>query len=99
MTTQDVSSQRSDVLIVGAGPAGLSLAASLALGAQGVLIGRPWIWALAAGGEVALAGLLARWREELRLAMSLAGVRRVADIDARVLDRFAAAGGRAHGHG
>lgn len=30
MTTQDVSSQRSDVLIVGAGPAGLSLAASLA---------------------------------------------------------------------
>ena len=72
---------------------------ALALGAQGVLIGRPWIWALAAGGEVALAGLLARWREELRLAMSLAGVRRVADIDARVLDRFAAAGGRAHGHG
>ena len=90
---------RAQLLVDGGIRSGEDVLRALALGAQGVLIGRPWIWALAAGGEVALAGLLARWREELRLAMSLAGVRRVADIDARVLDRFAAAGGRAHGHG
>ena len=90
---------QAQLLVDGGIRSGEDVLRALALGAQGVLIGRPWIWALAAGGEVALAGLLARWREELRLAMSLAGVRRVADIDARVLDRFAAAGGRAHGHG
>ena len=90
---------QAQLLVDGGIRSGEDVLRALALGAQGVLIGRPWIWALAAGGEVALAGLLARWREELRLAMSRAGVRRVADIDARVLDRFAAAGGRAHGHG
>ena len=90
---------QAQLLVDGGIRSGEDVLRALALGAQGVLIGRPWIWALAAGGEVALAGLLARWREELRLAMSLAGVRRVADIDVGVLDRFAAAGGRAHGHG
>ena len=90
---------QAQVLVDGGIGSGVDVLRALGLGAQGVLIGRPWIWALAAGGEAALAGMLARWQEELRLAMSLAGVRRVADIDARVLDRFAAAGGRAHGHG
>jgi L-lactate dehydrogenase (cytochrome) len=51
-----------------------------------VLIGRPWVWALAAGGEQGLTALLQRWQQELKLAMTLAGVTRVADIGAAHLD-------------
>ena len=65
---------------------GVDVLRALALGARGVLVGRPWVWALAAGGQRGLTGLLARWQHELRLAMTLAGVRRVADIDAALLD-------------
>ena len=88
---------QAQVLVDGGIGSGVDVLRALGLGAQGVLIGRPWIWALAAGGEAALAGMLARWQEELRLAMSLAGVRRVADIDAGVLDGFTDATRRQHG--
>ena len=88
---------QAQVLVDGGIGSGVDVLRALGLGAQGVLIGRPWIWALAAGGEAALAGMLARWQEELRLAMSLAGVRRVADIDAGVLDGFTDATRRQNG--
>jgi len=77
---------QAEVLVDGGIRGGVDVLRALALGANGVLVGRPWVWALAAGGEPALVEMLARWRQELRLAMTLAGVRRVADIDAGVLD-------------
>jgi len=52
---------------------GTDVLKALALGADGVFLGRPVMWALAAGGEpgvVAAANLLL---EELRVAMQLAG--------------------------
>lgn len=78
--------KQAEVLVDGGIRSGVDVLRALALGANGVLIGRPWVWALAAGGEQALADMLARWRQELRLAMTMAGVHRVADIDAGVLD-------------
>jgi len=77
---------QAEVLVDGGIRSGVDVLRALALGARGVLVGRPWVWALAAGGERGLADLLVRWQHELRLAMALAGVRRVADIDAGVLD-------------
>ena len=77
---------QAEVLVDGGIRSGVDVLSALALGARGVLVGRPWVWALAAGGERGLADLLMRWQHELRLAMALAGVRRVADIDAGVLD-------------
>ncbi len=77
---------RAKVLVDGGIRSGVDVLRALALGANGVLVGRPWAWALAAGGERALAAMLARWQQELGLAMALAGVRRVADIDAGILD-------------
>lgn len=77
---------QAEVLVDGGIRSGVDVLRALALGARGVLVGRPWVWALAAGGESALAELLARWQQELRLAMALAGVRRLADIDAGLLD-------------
>lgn len=75
-----------EVLVDGGIRSGVDVLRALALGARGVLVGRPWAWALAAGGERALAALLASWQQELRLAMTLAGVRRLADIGAGQLD-------------
>ena len=54
-----------------------------------MLIGRPWVWALAGGGERALTELLQRWQLELKLAMTLAGVTRVADIGPQHLETLA----------
>ena len=61
---------------------------ALALGARGVLIGRPWVWALAAGGEAGVRRLLAHWQRELQTTMMLTGVTRTADIDAGHLERY-----------
>ena len=46
---------------------------ALALGADAVLLGRAWAWALAAGGEAGVADMLAMLRRELETAMTLAG--------------------------
>ncbi len=71
---------RIEVLVDGGIRSGIDLFRALALGADGALIGRPWVWALAAGGQSALARMLASFRDELRIAMALTGVTRVADI-------------------
>ncbi|MFZ4550224.1 MAG: L-lactate dehydrogenase [Aquabacterium sp.] len=71
---------QTEVLVDGGIRSGVDVFRALALGAKGVLIGRPWIWALAAAGEAGVQDLLTRWQRELLLAMTLAGVRSVADI-------------------
>ncbi|AVP58491.1 L-lactate dehydrogenase [Pulveribacter suum] len=76
-----------EVLVDGGVRSGTDLFRALALGARGVLIGRPWVWALAAGGEAGVRQLLAAWQRELLLAMTLTGVTRVADIGPEQLDR------------
>jgi 4-hydroxymandelate oxidase len=53
---------------------GLDVLAALALGAEAVLLGRPVLWALAAGGEPGVERALAILREELSTAMPLLGV-------------------------
>jgi L-lactate dehydrogenase (cytochrome) len=78
---------RAEVLVDGGIRSGADVFRALALGARGVLVGRPWILALAGGGEPGLRALMATWREELRRTMALAGVTRVADIGPQHLDR------------
>ncbi|MEW5631248.1 alpha-hydroxy-acid oxidizing protein [Streptomyces hydrogenans] len=57
---------------------GTDVLRALALGASGVLLGRPVLWALASGGEPAVTGALELLRTELRAAMALAGAPDVA---------------------
>jgi L-lactate dehydrogenase (cytochrome) len=59
---------------------GLDVVRMLALGAKGVLLGRAWLFALAARGEAGVAQLLELIAREMRVAMTLTGSRRVADI-------------------
>lgn len=78
--------ERATVLVDGGVRSGVDVFRALALGARGVMIGRPWIFALAAGGESLLASMLARWQRELATTMALTGVTRIADIGAQHLD-------------
>lgn len=75
-----------EVLVDGGLRSGIDLFRALALGARGALIGRPWAWALAGGGEDGLGQLLATWQQELRTTMALAGVNRVEEIGRHHLD-------------
>ena len=58
---------------------------AIALGADAVLIGRPYIHALAVAGSLGVAHLLRILREELEATMALCGCRTLADIDAQLL--------------
>lgn len=78
--------ERTTVLVDGGVRSGVDVFRALALGARGVMVGRPWIFALAAGGESLLASTLARWQRELATTMALTGVTRIADIGPQHLD-------------
>lgn len=71
---------RATVLSDGGIRNGLDVVRMLALGARGVLLGRSWIYALAGGGEAGVAHMLKLYEAEMRVAMALTGVTRVADI-------------------
>jgi 4-hydroxymandelate oxidase len=59
---------------------GLDLAIALALGARGVLVGKPIMWALAAGGQAGVERALAIVREEFEITLALLGAPRPTDI-------------------
>ncbi len=77
---------RVEVLVDGGIRDGIDVLKAVALGARGALIGRPWVWAMAGAGQQGLSDLLAGFKLELQVAMALAGVTRIADIDRSALD-------------
>ncbi len=64
---------RSEVWVDGGVRRGLDIAIALALGARGVLVGRPILWALAAGGQAGVERALAILREEFEITLALLG--------------------------
>jgi L-lactate dehydrogenase (cytochrome) len=72
--------ERLEVLMDGGVRSGTDVVKALALGAKGVLIGRPWIWAVAARGERGLADYLGVLRREIEVSMALMGVNRIDEI-------------------
>jgi len=69
----DAVSGRLEVLMDGGVRRGTDVAVALALGARAVLVGRPALWGLAAGGEAGARHVLELLREELCLALLLLG--------------------------
>jgi 4-hydroxymandelate oxidase len=72
---------RCEVLVDGGVRRGSDALKALALGAKAVLIGRPYLWGLAADGEAGVRRVLEMLRDELSLAMSLSGAPDIASID------------------
>ncbi len=64
---------------------GLDVVRMLALGADSVLLGRAFVYALAAQGGEGVANLLDLIAREMRVAMTLTGARTIADITAHSL--------------
>jgi L-lactate dehydrogenase (cytochrome) len=60
---------------------GLDVLKAVGIGAQATLIGRPWAYALAAGGQQAVEHMLSIIKDELRIGMALTGHSRMTDID------------------
>ncbi len=61
------------VLVDGGVRRGTDVIIALALGADAVLVGRPALWALAAGGEAGVRAVLGILRTEFELGLALAG--------------------------
>lgn len=83
----DAVGDRLTVLADGGVRSGLDVVRMLALGAKGVLLGRAWAFALAAGGEAGVAKMLRLIDAEMRVAMALTGCTRVSDISSENLVR------------
>ena len=64
---------------------GLDVVRLLALGADGVLIGRAFVYALATSGAAGVRNLLAILEKDIRTSMVLTGVKSVRDISADIL--------------
>jgi len=60
---------------------GADVLKALALGANAVLLGRPYAWGLAVGGQAGVEAVIRQLAGELDLTMALAGARTVADVD------------------
>ena len=69
------------VLLDGGVRRGSDVFAALALGARAVLIGRPVLWGLAAGGQAGAAAVLALLRDQLEETMILSGRPTIPSID------------------
>jgi isopentenyl diphosphate isomerase/L-lactate dehydrogenase-like FMN-dependent dehydrogenase len=71
---------RVPVLMDGGIRRGTDVVKALALGAQAVLAGRPFVWGLAAAGEAGVSAVLELLRAELTLALALLGCKSPADV-------------------
>ncbi len=76
-----------EVYMDGGVRSGLDVLKALALGAKACFVGRPWAWALGAGGEKQVARMLEILRAELAVAMVLTGCTSVRDAGRSLLDR------------
>ena len=72
---------RLTVLVDGGVRSGLDVFKALALGADGVLIGRPFVTAVYGGGAQGVALYVEKLRSELADAMVMCGVHSLAEID------------------
>jgi 4-hydroxymandelate oxidase len=79
-----------DVLVDGGIRRGTDVLKALALGARAVLVGRPVIWGLAAGGAEGVHRVLEMLLAELDAALALAGTPAAAEVDATAVEPTAA---------
>jgi 4-hydroxymandelate oxidase len=77
---------RAEVYVDGGIRWGTDVLRALALGADGVFLGRPPLWGLAVGGADGVVSVIEQLGAELRTAMGLCGTPRLSDLSADILD-------------
>jgi L-lactate dehydrogenase (cytochrome) len=83
----DAVGGRVPVLVDGGVRSGLDVVRMLALGADFVLIGRAWAYALAARGEAGVAHILKLFDAEMRVAMALTACTSISEVNEQILER------------
>jgi 4-hydroxymandelate oxidase len=81
----DAVEGRIPVLVDGGIRRGTDVLKALALGAQAVMIGRPYIYGLAVAGAAGVERVVQILKTELMMAMALAGVRSIGEINRQVI--------------
>jgi L-lactate dehydrogenase (cytochrome) len=81
----DAIAGRAQVLMDSGVRSGLDVVRAMALGADGVLIGRAWAYALGACGGAGVSEVLELIRREMQVAMALSGQTDVKKLDSSVL--------------
>jgi len=87
----DAVDGRGPVLVDGGIRRGIDVAIALAIGADAVLVGRPALWGLAAGGEQGALRVLEVLRAELELALLLCGCASPSELGSEHVQRAVAA--------
>ncbi len=75
-----------EILMDGGVRSGLDVVKALSLGARACLIGRPWIYAVAARGEQGVVDVIESIRADLMVVLALTGVIDVKDLNASILE-------------
>ncbi len=83
----DAVEGRVEVLMDGGVRRGTDVVTALALGARAVLVGRPVLWGLAAGGEDGVRNVLGLLRAEVELALRLIGAPSPGGVDRTHVER------------
>lgn len=84
----DAVGGRAAVLMDGGIRSGLDVVKALALGAEAVLIGRAWAYAVAAAGQAGVEHVIDVLHEEMKVAMALTGACSVGELNPEVLREF-----------
>jgi L-lactate dehydrogenase (cytochrome) len=83
----DAVAGRIDVLLDGGVRRGADVVRALALGARAVMVGRPYLYGLAAGGPAGVRHAIETLAREVDQALALVGVPRVGDLDRTIVRR------------
>ena len=81
----DVVKGRIPVLLDSGVRRGTDILKAIALGADAVLLGRPYIYGLAADGEEGVERVIAKLLHELDVSMALTGVKSIEELDGSIL--------------
>lgn len=82
----DAVGDKTVVLMDGGIRSGQDVTRALALGARACMIGRAWVYGVAARGESGVTAVLETMKRELRTSMALVGAPRVSDINRSVIE-------------
>jgi L-lactate dehydrogenase (cytochrome) len=81
----DAVGGRLEIMLDGGVHSGQDVVKALALGAQSVMIGRAWVYALAARGEAGVRHLLSQIQREIKVTLALTGLTSARAVTADIL--------------
>ncbi len=82
----DAVGDRVEVLMDGGIRSGQDIAKAMALGARACLIGRAWVYGVAARGERGVTEVLDILRRELKVTLALLGVKKITELDRNAIE-------------